>query len=527
MTLRLVHSAGRSKSKLPIVRCILLLAFAACVLLILVSTEAIGTSTGKSADDNVHLFDSRPTRATRTSTSTSTSGRSPTGTSTRSRNESTFTLSHSVLASTGIGDRSETPFAMHSTTMPGSNNTGAVTVTAAEIKFDTHMAFNVTSIDTSTGTRASSTKGVGPKNGTAVPTTNNGSLPPLCLVHVGKTAGGTLTCRLMGSKRKKSRAKPECKTIHPLSSFVTGKLHKHQTEKYLGRSCDDHAQIFLVSLRDPVARIRSWFDYENPRLRRVNEVVGNRPYLYEDICQFDSLEELSLSLKVALEGPEPPYNTTNGTASLTCAKRAWLAITGKVGFQYHNLYNYEYYGKWIDAILMKRQSKRGTRTERRIMVARSEYLQDDWNFLEDFYHTLQDRRTKNDTHFFQSVQMHRSVSTKNNDASAALAGGVKHANPYQHFLCAALCHELIAYRQFLQTAINLSSVQKNQSLSHVDAITCPNTTTVADDCPTLHPAVRAHQDPGGNKYKIQVPIGYHTPGGSSKRTANNLRNRLR
>ena len=374
--------------------------------------------------------------------------------------------------------------------------------------------------------------------------------PSLCLVHVGKTAGGTLTCRLMGSKRNRPRS--QCKDFDGgiISNYVVGKLHKYESESFMGRSCnDDYGKngnnikrtdkntesslqspstsnsdmIFLVTIRDPLSRMKSWFDYENPRSKRVDEITGNRPYLYEDICQFDSIQQISQSLQIAIEGIPESETTTASNATQTkmvCAKRAWMAVTGQVGFQYHNTYNYNYYNQWINSILQfktdssKNQSKQRhhkLKGQRRIMVVRSEYLQDDWNSIERYYEQIQSHhgngheRRVGGTPFFESIQMNSGNSTTATSHSAS------NNNPYQTYLCVALCQELIVYKQFIHEAINLTPIEKNHSLSTLDVEICPNVMMVQQhQCPVLHPTIQSQKDPSRQKYKKRKLMGFKT-----------------
>ena len=146
---------------------------------------------------------------------------------------------------------------------------------------------------------------------------------PFCFVHVGKTAGGTISCRL-SSRLAKSCPRKAVQAPNAFTSKVVGKLHKNR-DWGCTKQPKNLPKVFLFALRDPVERIRSWFIYEHPRLGHIQEIEGNRPYLYD--C-FDTIEELSRSgLQLAIHG-----STWASEQSLNCAKRACNAITGKVGF---------------------------------------------------------------------------------------------------------------------------------------------------------------------------------------------------
>jgi hypothetical protein len=277
-----------------------------------------------------------------------------------------------------------------------------------------------------------------------------------CFVHVGKTAGGTISCRL-SARLGKSCPKESLQSRNGFTRKALGKLHKNK-DWGCTKNRKSIPKIFLFALRDPVERIRSWFTYEHPRLGHVQEMEGNRPYLYN--C-FDTLDELSrVGLQVALHGP-----SSNNGSSLSCAQRAWKAITGQEGFQYHNAYNYQYYFDWATHIAP---------TNMTIMAIRSEHLEEDWNRLQKLYGQPVDANTK----YFESVQRHASH------------GNVTWEAQVLPNLCLALCEEIHLYQHLLQESINLTPQQKSKSLEEMET-KCPNLPVV---CPSPHPTVQNHED---------------------------------
>ena len=284
-----------------------------------------------------------------------------------------------------------------------------------------------------------------------------------CFVHVGKTAGGTISCRLSARLAKscpKEEASSNSKSRNNrFTRRVLGKLHKN-----LDWGCTKNRKslpnAFLFALRDPVERIRSWFTYEHPRMGHIVEIKGNRPYLYN--C-FPTLDELSrVGLQVALYGPSS--NNNNGSL-LSCAQRAWKAITGQEGFQYHNAYNYQYYFDWATHIAP---------TNMTIMAIRSEHLEEDWNRLQVLYGQPVDANTK----YFESVQRHASRGNMTWEARVLPN------------LCLALCEEIHLYQQLLRESINLTPQQKSRSLEEIET-KCPNLPVI---CPSPHPTVQNHED---------------------------------
>jgi hypothetical protein len=271
-----------------------------------------------------------------------------------------------------------------------------------------------------------------------------------CLVHVGKTGGGTLSCRF-GSWLAKDCSKAKLgKSV--LQRHVLGKLHKARDWGCLRR--EKHPKVWLFTLRSPIDRINSWFQYEHPKHGLINEVQGNRPLLYDD-C-FDSLEDLSLrglsdAWKYSMDLSKNRLVGINETELIhaqKCAKRAWDAVTGSEGYQYHNFYNYGYYKRYIDSVMEGYNYS--------ILVLRSEHLKEDWDGLEKLYTGDTDQiqlRRGQDGEYFDAVRRHSSNRTLHKDAYPQL--------------CRALCEEIKVYKSILSAAKNLSPEQLQQSLDEL------------------------------------------------------------
>jgi hypothetical protein len=287
------------------------------------------------------------------------------------------------------------------------------------------------------------------------------SLGPYCLVHVGKTAGGTLSCRF-GSWLAKNCKKQTNQRPSVLSKHVLGKLHKNRDWGCLkrnGRQRPELPAVWLFTLRHPLDRIVSWFHYEHLHLNHISETTSNRPALYGD-C-FDDMNDLSqIGLKQAWEynstntETQPERESSDPNISPKCAKRAWNAITGKVGYEYHNFYNYRYYRDWVDHVMGP--------TNYTILVIRSEHLEEDWSRLEELYNHKQGStnmivKGKQDD-YFATVQRHKSNSSLSPDSYLNL--------------CRALCQEIQIYSFLLKGAINLTPQQLQQSMDELHA-KCP------------------------------------------------------
>jgi hypothetical protein len=312
-----------------------------------------------------------------------------------------------------------------------------------------------------------------PNSFSTVDNTIAASLGPYCVVHIGKTAGGTLSCRFATWLAKSCASIQKYKKPSPFTAKVVGKFHKNRDWGCLKRK--RKPKIFLFTLRHPLNRIVSWFYYEHMDKANVNEIMGNRPLLYKD-C-FDSLDDLSqIGLQVALE-----YNGNNSTFvdakngqqdpkrfSLVCAKRAWNAISGHVGYQYHNFYNYGYYKSWVDHVTGA--------SNYNVLAIRSEHLEEDWDRLEYLYNNSNRRRRGQAPSPDPAHHHHRHLDgTRDEHIATEQRHGsnssVVSPSSYPN-LCRALCQEIKVYTNLLIQAINLTPKQIQESLSELYA-KCP------------------------------------------------------
>jgi hypothetical protein len=322
-----------------------------------------------------------------------------------------------------------------------------------------------------------------PKSSSTVDNTIAASLGPYCVVHIGKTAGGTLSCRF-GTWLAKSCSQ-KYKEPSPFTAKVVGKFHKNRDWGCLKKR-KKVPKIWLFTLRHPLDRIVSWFYYEHMDKANVHEIMGNRPLLYKD-C-FDSLDDLSqIGLKVALE-----YNGNNSTFvaakngqdpkrfSLVCAKRAWNAISGRVGYQYHNFYNYGYYKSWVDQVTGA--------SSYNVLAIRSEHLEEDWGRLEYLYNNSNRRRRGQAPYPDPGHHHHHLDGTRDEHFSTAQRHGSNSSavspSSYPN-LCRALCQEIKVYTNLLIQAINLTPKQIQESLNELYA-KCPKwTVTHCDNNPHI------------------------------------------
>ena len=255
--------------------------------------------------------------------------------------------------------------------------------------------------------------------------------------------------------------------------------------------------VWILTVRNPVDRILSWYEYEHPQRQHSTEIVGNRILLYEE-CYSTMYELSTIGLQLAYDydkhndGHNDNYENNNSNSSsnkqkkysYTCGKRAYQAITGQVGFQYHNYYNYQYYMDWIahvqshylnpssDTLRSDGSNINSTNT----LVLRTEHLEEDWNQLEDMYNeafgtsggsgSSSGGRRSSDSYFERLHQSNSTTIINTITNSNATESGLAKEKIYPN-LCRALCNEIKVYTALIENAINLTPNQKQQSFEEL------------------------------------------------------------
>jgi hypothetical protein len=172
--------------------------------------------------------------------------------------------------------------------------------------------------------------------------------------------------------------------------------------------CSLAHDYYLVTLREPLARLQSWYSY-------LRDIPGFSKLRSE--CSFETLNDL------ATKGL--PFGSLSATQK--CMARARRAILGEEMFAYHNYHNYQYHFNQIP-------------TNASIAVIRAEHLEEDWNAMEALLGS--DARAG-------------ALPIKN-----VLPGNTTMDDRYlstlaRRELCYYLCDEIQLYKQVLARAVNL------------------------------------------------------------------------
>jgi hypothetical protein len=298
-----------------------------------------------------------------------------------------------------------------------------------------------------------------------------------CLIHVGKTAGSKLSCELgMHDLDYFHCAQNHTYAPSALRRAFAGHVHIHRVHHY---KCEEDAGVnaFLVTLRNPLDRLISWYYFEHPRdfngpkrmwrnnictKKRFHQWPGNPVGCFRNLDDF------------AQHSIPPHQNTTNSSltkAAQGCQELAWDVARGEVQCFMHNAMGYGYYVDQMKAL------HKPNRTYTMLAI-RTEHLTDDWDTLEEAFGG-DDSKTDNATvtgatRFATTAgTVRKRNSNGNGEEHLSLQGRLN--------LCSALCEEIQVYKRLLKTAVNLSPYQVEESL--IELITsCPKETREVRDC---------------------------------------------
>jgi hypothetical protein len=275
----------------------------------------------------------------------------------------------------------------------------------------------------------------------------------ICFVHVGKSAGSTLSCYLgflhgrcesYYDKSSHSRVPKIGKAPGILPDAVTHMIHVSYND-----CTHQDFDYYLYVVRDPLSRLQSWFTYEHP----MNIPKGtdfrywnNVQKLYVD-CAFDTLSQLG-EIGLAENGE----NDHNATLS-TCQRRARYAVTGREKYYFHNYYNYGYYLNQVE--------RYHNETAIKTLVIRSEHLETDWNSIElDVLHGDGEGS-------FESFK-----SFRHTNASPKRPQDLILSDVARQRICRYLCDEIQVYKGLLRTALNLKTSDIETSMQELK-MKCP------------------------------------------------------
>lgn len=271
----------------------------------------------------------------------------------------------------------------------------------------------------------------------------------ISFLHVGKAGGSTLTCNIRAALPMAYHCPSYSRKNKTVLEFFTGISEKKESAISRQVTCYSHCNenlhcyhnpSILLNMRDPIARISSWYHYEHIENAgfsgSVTEKTCGKQMLFT--C-YNSLDDLAT---YGLAGRRPPGTQALkvGTflTELECQHWAWAAIQGTIPATWHNYYNYEWY---TSSVLHAKE----------IFVLRTEFLEYDWQNLDKMLGgvgaTLGDMKT--------NVAKKKKLPILNNTISTQ--GRLN--------ICRALCKEMKTYVSTLQKAVNLNASDFQASLN--------------------------------------------------------------
>jgi len=258
---------------------------------------------------------------------------------------------------------------------------------------------------------------------------------PACLVHIGKTAGSTASCGL-GFMYANCEGMPyEQKS--PLQYF-----HMQRN------GCLPDTKTLIVTVRDPVGRIQSWFNFEKDTLPVRRSVEEQERLRRKRALLFDCFPTFSDLLDGLVQVHHNQEEFGGTIRNMTCPQRAWAAVSGSRQFAYHEWFNYEHYWEGIQSFKAS------------VYVIRSERLEEDWTTV-------------------SSLPPYRAVNKKSSKSNESISDVQMKA------LCQALCREFSYFAKFLRLAKNLEEKQVTSTLEAI--ITCNPLETCEDEPPSVLP----------------------------------------
>lgn len=266
-------------------------------------------------------------------------------------------------------------------------------------------------------------------------------LPKLAFLHIGKTAGTTLSFEINGACMNPQACRKNRPFIENESlpaQAMKRYFHVNQMDRFHPKEFDG----YILPVRNPLDRIVSaYMMYHSKNARRP--VPSDRAIIQAKFYT-ECFPHANDMAEYGLVGSPSPSNftkqlvTAEDWLSLSCRNLAHLVVSGecKLPLFWHFYYNYK---RYCSKVLEHIQSN----TSKLVLVVRQEHLWSDWNGLHvllggnDSFTTTHTRNHVHDSRAFQEHNKTLSILGKHN-------------------LCRVLQKEIQIYLQVLQKATNLN-----------------------------------------------------------------------
>ena len=316
---------------------------------------------------------------------------------------------------------------------------------------------------------------------------SNELVADIVFVHLGKTAGSSITCMLDPSIHHSGKGNSQCNNYNnttQLAASSASAISKHVVKRiHLEPAPSINTyDNFLITVRNPVERIISWYYYLHPKFPPAK--LPRHKHGCDNFAIFDCWDDIQsltdkglvdqhyyASSSLFVDRRNKTVNKEEDGDEEICISLAWDIIRGKKKC-WHNYYNYNYtYGNLIKEFHMLNGSRAATTEmmrEKNIFAIRTEHLQRDWETIEVML------GSSNSTGI--SV-LHK--NEWNNNSSSSPNKALSRQGRLN--LCKALCEEIQIYKQLLQLAVNIDAEREDESLDEL-LQTCPNESRQVKAC---------------------------------------------
>mmetsp|Transcript_25602 Transcript_25602/g.36526 ORF Transcript_25602/g.36526 Transcript_25602/m.36526 type:complete len:417 (-) Transcript_25602:91-1341(-) len=252
-----------------------------------------------------------------------------------------------------------------------------------------------------------------------------------CFVHVGKAGGSTIGCMLGFVIHCGEDPKTNFQSVPSLLTATTA--HSFHRSVY---DCSDEAAYYLFTIRNPLARALSAFNYAKPDLSEKHPFSKKfkDKEIYVD-CDFWTLNDFA---------ERGLRKGSSNDASDECRDRAKKALLGTEDNLVHWYFNYQYYYEAMPP-------------DADIVVIRNEHIVDDWNTVETLLGGAADV-TK------ESLPVNNQYEKKPEEIYLSDTAKV--------VLCETLCNEIQVYKMILKRAQNIKNEQYIESMQEL-ITSCP------------------------------------------------------
>jgi len=282
-------------------------------------------------------------------------------------------------------------------------------------------------------------------------------------LHVGKAGGSTIFCNFVVPRLEefKSDVNFWCRNMKPATAEEMANppvySQKYGKRLHMTKMDDDTVtqyNAFLVSLRNPITRIISAYDYEKSNKNRW--VQKSYPAFKQCFPNSVLISDLLLCMDENITSAT--YNMCGMNSSTYCRQLGAKAVKGEIeSYRSHMTYNYQFYeDQFLYAVNSNKTNTNTTNTttttNHRMLALRIEHLEEDLENLEIFLKTGKVVVANNTGVYTAVVSAERAKNRIN--VGRSKTGSI--TSTAYRILCQLLCKDIQSYKRFLFRAENLN-----------------------------------------------------------------------